>query len=474
MVTGVEPPALSPMEEETSSPGISMAQVASILRAHLKRSLIALFALILVSGALIKVLPHSYVATATLIVNRGDKNPLASPELPAGFDDTFIPTQLELINSSAVLGPVIDQLHLTANTEWTKGLSGSPEALREATLTNLKKSLTVSQGMGSDLLYISASGKYPAEAAQIANAIAAEYLLLNRQRIDDPAAQRAQLYSQELEQLRQATIQAQEQVTAFRQTHGMVDLAPGNGDEDVAALDDLEQKLLAAENQERNVQAQLQAQAWGANAETDATAGNLAEQLATEETQLAKLEETLGPRHPEVLALKSQIAATERSITAGLSSELADARKLVAQYSAAVTAQRTLVLQRRRVQDQGTKLLLELQSAEATYKHALDGYSQIQFATSGTSNDVSLVSAAVPPIKALKPDKEKYFLAACALSLGLAFGIPFAYELLLNRRLRCRDDLERNFGIPVLAQFDPISGHQSKRPDTSIPTSVAE
>jgi hypothetical protein len=33
---------------------------------------------------------------------------------------------------------------------------------------------------------------------------------------------------------------------------------------------------------------------------------------------------------------------------------------------------------------------------------------------------------------------------------------PLIYELLFNRRLRCRDDIERMFGIPVLAQFDPI------------------
>jgi hypothetical protein len=41
-------------------------------------------------------------------------------------------------------------------------------------------------------------------------------------------------------------------------------------------------------------------------------------------------------------------------------------------------------------------------------------------------------------------------------SFGLAVGGPFAYELLLNRRIRCRDDLERSFRIVLLAQFGPI------------------
>jgi succinoglycan biosynthesis transport protein ExoP len=42
------------------------------------------------------------------------------------------------------------------------------------------------------------------------------------------------------------------------------------------------------------------------------------------------------------------------------------------------------------------------------------------------------------------------------MSLVLGLAAPLGYELLLNRRLRCRDDLERHFGIPVLAQFGPL------------------
>jgi polysaccharide biosynthesis transport protein len=41
---------------------------------------------------------------------------------------------------------------------------------------------------------------------------------------------------------------------------------------------------------------------------------------------------------------------------------------------------------------------------------------------------------------------------------GIAVGIlaPLIYELLINRRIRCRDDFERDFDLPVLMEFDPI------------------
>lgn len=447
-------PAPPPADEELASPGMSMAQVTSIVRAHMRRSLITFGVLILVFAGLIKILPHSYVAIATLIVNQGAKNPLATPDFPVG-DAAFIPTQMELIQSPAVLQPVIDQLHLMTNPEWVRGFKGPPAALREALYSRLYNSVGVTAGGGSDLLYVSASAKQPDEAAIIANAVADQYLELNRKRIDQPAEQNAQIYAKELEDLRQKTIQAQEQVNAFRQKNAMIDLAPGSSNETETALTTLEGKLLSAENQERNVQAQLQAQAWEVKAGAPGT-GRLGTGLAQMQAQLAKLRETLGPRHPDVLALESQIAAAKRAMTADLNAQLTAAQRLVAQYAAAVEEQRTRALSRRSVQDEGTKLLLELDSAETTYKRALDGYSQIRFASTDAGTDVSLVSRAVPPVKAEKPNKKKYFLVACVLSLGMAFGIPFGWELLLDRRLRCRDDIERHFGVPVLAQFGPI------------------
>jgi hypothetical protein len=42
---------------------------------------------------------------------------------------------------------------------------------------------------------------------------------------------------------------------------------------------------------------------------------------------------------------------------------------------------------------------------------------------------------------------------------GIFIGLvaPVAYELLVNRRVRSRDDFERDFAIPVLMEFDAIA-----------------
>src|SRR5262249_3837431 len=101
--------------------------------------------------------------------------------------------------------------------------------------------------------------------------------------------------------------------------------------------------------------------------------------------------------------------------------------------------------------------LTELQLAKDNYAAAKRGQDQVEFASAGDYKDVTLVSRAEPPVRASKPNKMKLFMAAVVIAFGLAVGGPFAYELLLDRRIRCRDDLERSFRIQLLAQFGRTS-----------------
>jgi uncharacterized protein involved in exopolysaccharide biosynthesis len=446
---------------------MSLTQVVCILRAYWRHSLISCVALVCVMFVVIKLLPKVFIATSTLIVNYENRDPLAGREFAGGQPgNAFVPTQIELILSRVILQPVVDQLHLTSDEEFAKGFEGSTLALNEVVTRNLHDALTVQQGMNSQLLYISAAAKTPERAAQIANAIAAEYLRQERQRTNDPAVERAARYSKQLQELRDKAIAAQDRVTEFRQQHGMTEIGTNTGDVEGAALADLQQKLEAAQNQRREIETrQLNA---AADSNTVLEAGPivaLRSSLATQEEQMAQLRATLGPRHPKVLELQSQMEATRQSLAHEVQSiatnnnvQLTRARELEHKYQAALDAERTRLLARRGLQDQGAKLLLELQSAQATYKKALDGYDQIMFASAGNYTDVSLISRADPPAKPEKPNKLKWFLVSCVMSLGLALAWPFGYELLLDRRLRCRDDLERSFGFPVLAQLGPLPG----------------
>jgi len=185
---------------------------------------------------------------------------------------------------------------------------------------------------------------------------------------------------------------------------------------------------------------------------------NLKNQLATLQSQLAQLSATLGPEHPKVVELQSQIAATKRSLnqevqtfSSGSASDVATARQVEEKMQRAVDAQRAKLVTVRKMQDEGQKLQLELESAQTVYKRALDGYDQVMFASA------SVVSRAKPPIESSKPNKVLLLIIGTIVGVLLGIVGPLGYEVLFNRRVRCRDDVERDFGIPVLAEFDRIA-----------------
>jgi succinoglycan biosynthesis transport protein ExoP len=109
----------------------------------------------------------------------------------------------------------------------------------------------------------------------------------------------------------------------------------------------------------------------------------------------------------------------------------------------------------RRVQDEGAKYQLEFDTAQAGYKQALEGYDKVMIGASGQYSNVSFVSRATAPLKPSKPKTKINLLIGALLGGFLGIAIPFGREL-LARRVRCRDDLERDHGIPVLVEFDPM------------------
>jgi uncharacterized protein involved in exopolysaccharide biosynthesis len=445
-------------DEQEAGGGFTLTQLAHILRAYLWLSIPIFFVMVGLAFAFIKFMPKSYEATTALIVNSDNIDPLAGRNQPLGLTYTFFPTQVELINNSVVLAPVVDKLKLQADPHFTGGFVGDANATKDVVLANLRAALKVQQGTNSQFLYISATARNPVLAADIANAVTDEYLKLISNRTNAPAVERASRYSAQVAELKEKFDLAQAKVAEFRGKHAMADLKEGqNGDAEGAALADLETKLLQAKNARR----ELESRPNDARAENTAVTGasdgtTMRGELDRLESQLALLRTTLGPKHPQVLQLQSQIDSTRDSLQSTLRTRLASARDLEAKYQAAVNAERNQLLERRALQDEGEKLLTEQQAAKETYSQALRGQDQIQFASVGNYKDIAVVSKAAPPVKPTKPKKMKLFLMALVASFVFALGGPFAYEFLFNRRIRCRDDLERHFRVVMLAEFERL------------------
>ncbi len=460
----VPEPNLATIPEQAAPQGLSMTQLTAILQAYWKQIALLTLLLTVVGAVAIKFLPKTYTATATLIVNSDLKDPLAGREFAAEMMTSFVSTQIELMTSPVVLLPVIKQLDLMEDKDFTAGFSGSDAALRDFVQKNLATAITVEKGIGGELLYVSASSKSAAKAAELANAVADVYIAQDRQRLNGPAGERAQKYSEELADLREKATVAQDRVTEFRKQHGISDMSPAATGTEVQALDTLQRSLLETQNMRRALEAKQSGQISSAD-EAIASPGIQASKtlLDSQLSQLAQLSSTFGPQHPKVRELNAQIALTRQSIandnrefTANTETELARTKELERKYLQAVAEQQAKVTKLQQAQDEGSKLVLELESAKTVYKQALDGFDQIMFQAVASRANVSVVNRAVPPLLASKPKKMKLLMGVLAAAMVLGAGLPLAYGMYIARRLRCRDDIERDFGIAVLAQLEAV------------------
>ena len=464
-------PILAPSREAVlpqnfATPGLSLPQIFSILRAYRMQTLIIVVAISVLMGGLIKLMPKTYTATVTLMVNPEGNDPLAGNNQGMATPMfNYMSTESQLMLSAEVLLPVIDKLNLTQDKNYTAGYKGDGSTLRDWVRENLVKGLDIQLGaFGSSLIYINASARYAPLAAQIANTLADVYLTQQHQRVSGPASDRAKRYGMELAELKDKVRVAQDQVNAFRQRTGVTDTAQRNISTEQTLLASLQAQLQDAQNARRAAEVKAAAAQTASSIAGTAVVQNLKALLNTQQTQLAQLRTTYGAQHPKVLELDSQIRATQRNLDMELhsasstySSDLIAAQQLETKMRAAVEEQRAKVLGVNKLQGEGSKFELELESAQSVYKRALDGYDTIMLASGGHVANISIVSAAVPPQKAARPNKLK--LLMMGVMAGIAVGVlaPLIYELLLNRRIRCRDDFERDLDIPVLMEFDRIT-----------------
>lgn len=437
--------------EDEAGAGFTIAQVWSMVRARMWLS-VGIFALLVaVAFVVIKSLPKNYSATAALMVNSDNLDPLAGRNTTSGQQYGFFPTQRELIYNSVILQPVIEHLKLQSDKRFTGGLVGDPQVVNEVVENNLRQSLDVKAGVnGSQMLYISATSRDPGQAAEIANAVADEYLSQVETRTNAPAIEGAARHQEQTAELEKNRDIAHDNTAKFRQQHPDVDLGETND----LALANAEKENLEASNALRRLEGQ-EGDAALVQADQEVTA--LQNRRDTLKGELAQAQGTFGPNHPTIRKLKAEIDSVDGELQSGAAARLKRAQVQARRNESVVGEERRRQLERRNLQDQYQKLVLDERIADEKYAEAMRSRDQVQFRAQGNYQDVTLVSKAYPPTNPSASKKLKLFAAALFVSFILALGGPFAYELLFDRRIRCRDDLERGLRIMMLARFGPMT-----------------
>lgn len=396
-------------------------------------------------------MPKVYVGTATIAVNVNGDDPRAE-------DEAFLPRQKERVRSSRTLYPVVDRLALADLQEFQAGFPGDANAgsLRQYVMQRLSRRVSVAFGRENRYLYVSAEAADAVMAAELANAVA-ESFVAQQPAVDagtvatigvDPQTAKARVDD------------VQARITQYLATQppaaaGETREVPG---QDSAQALDLQRRLFEARG--RRQQAELRLEGKGGNdgmVPGAQSIHSLQSQLHEKQDALAKLRPLLGPQDAQVVSFEAEIRETRARLAMAVASYQ---QALVDDAQAARDIEADLLRQQQQVQGQalrlrlkdgeGAKLLRELDDAQQAYQASLAGLSRT--AVPRFPGNAGIVARAMPPMAPDRPQPFRNVLLALFLSSSLGVLLVVSYEM-LNRRLRCREDFERDLGTPVLAEI---------------------
>ena len=419
-------------------------------------------------------LPKSYKATASVLLNYKGQDALTGIIIPSQLLPGYMATQIDIISSKNVAARVADQLKLAHNAEVVarfQSATGGNGTVRDWLAELLLKNLDVVPSRDSSVVEIHFRGSDPKFAAGIANAFAEEYQRLSIELKAEPMKKASAYFNEQTKLLRDNVEAAQSGLSKYQQEHGIVSI-DNRVDVEMNRLNDLSAQLVQAQGQAMEASSR-QGMAMGARgAESpDVVANpvvqNLKVQLAGAESKLAEISGRLGNNHPQYLSARAEVdkihallGGHTRAASNSVGNNAAILQQREAAIRAAMGAQKTRVLELNRGRDELGVLVKEVESAQRAFEVASQRFSQTKIEGQSEQSDISVLNPATPPVGAAAP--RIMLNTMLSLFLGTVLGLAFALLIeMMDRRVRSESDMAEVLQMPV---FGLIDWRERKRP----------
>lgn len=447
----------------------------SALRARLGVFCCALGVTVAAAVLVTVLMPDSYRATASLVVDTRQEQSLSNAldVLASPRERTaYIQTQVDVITSPKVARRAVEDLglaeksELEAEYEQLDDTSGGSieDWLADMLIAGLQVETTQ-----SSVIDVSYQGGEPRETAAIANAFAHAYMDTMLELRVEPTREAATWFDDQLKTLRADLKQAQAEVTEFQQKHGIVS-ADERLDDQYSRLEELSSQLLEA--QQQAIEYEIDARTAGRIVEEDRSLEGLPQiqsnehiqqldtQLLEGEAQLDALATKLGRNHPEYerqLAenetKRTKLRAEARKIVASAENRALQSHERVGELEKAVEAQREQLLELKSERDELSVLMRNVDSAQNAYDTAMQRSVVSQVESRASQTNVAMLSQAVVPRSSYRPNPMLNIGLAIVVGTILGGGLVLLAEL-ADRRVRSGADLSQEAGVPLLGELD--------------------
>ena len=441
---------------------MNFSQFLLILKARGLLALLALGVTVATTLTVSLLLPKSYTATTTLIVDSKAKDPVTGIVLPAQLIPGYIATQVDIIQSQNVALKVVDGLKLADNPNVKADFIASGEGqgdIRHWLAELLLKKLDVQPSRESSVIQLGFEGTDPRFAALISNAFAQAYINTNLELKVEPARQTSAWYDGKIKELRLALEQAQAKLTDYQREKGLF-ASDERLDVETARLAELSSQLVMAQAQTFDSTSR-QKQSSDALPEimNSPVVQSLRADIARAESKIAELAEKVGKNHPqyqrseaELVSLREKLTGEVRTATRGVSSTAKVAQQREGDLRGSLAAQKSRVLDLKQKRDELTVLMHDVENAQRTYDAALQRQNQTSLESQSNQTDVAILNPAMPPVEASSPKVLLNVILSVFLGSLLGIGLAFLMEM-IDRRVRSSDDLISGLDITVLGEI---------------------
>ena len=199
---------------------MNFTQFLLILKARFWIILITISVIVLTTLIVNLLLPKTYTATTSLVLNYKGMDPVTGVVLPAQLMPGYMSTQIDIITSRNVAIKVVDQLKFAENSaalaQFNKATKGRGD-VRIWFADRLLYGLDVKPSRESSVIEISFSGADPDFSATVANSFANAYIQTGVLLKVEPAQKAANFLGEQTKALRANLEAAQTKLSKYQQ-----------------------------------------------------------------------------------------------------------------------------------------------------------------------------------------------------------------------------------------------------------------
>ncbi len=466
---------------------MSLQQFLLALRARFGVFATVLAATVLAAIVASLLLPKSYKATVSLLVDAKDEQSLSNVLRPLILPQerlSYLQTQMDIITSKKVARKVVQDLKLAESPSTQAAFeeeAGGEGSIEDWLIESLLKKLKVETSQ-SNVIQVSFSAADPRHSAAIANAFAKAYVNTMLELRVEPTREAAAWFDEQLKSLRANLEDAQAKLTDYHRQHGIVS-DDERVDVDNTRLGVLSEQVLRAQEQTlqwntREQQARKFLEPGGSpDRLPDVLDNPFIQRLKTDllqgEAKLQELATQYGSNYPqyqrrlsENRSLREKLDAEMRKIVAGIESSARQSRQREVELRRALAAQHARVLGLKENRNELTVLKRNMESAERTYDTAMQRFVVSQVDSRASQTNVTVLSPAVAPLKPSRPNIILNLALSWVVGTMLGIGVVILMET-FDRRVRSRGDFDNAWSVPLLGVLNawrPAEHPQLGRP----------